>query len=120
MRFVLGFYSNRFLFSLGGCKFVAEILCEIPVSNDRSAGCCVHASRRKGVHKLIGMMPMIWMMSLIMHAQGNSKARRQWQGEDVDLSYSSRHESQQPIPLLMNCQPGTSHYLIILARHFGG
>ncbi|KAF5936317.1 hypothetical protein HYC85_027446 [Camellia sinensis] len=29
------------------------------------------------------------------------KARRQWQGEDADLSSSSRHESQ-PIPLLTN------------------
>ncbi|MBA0638563.1 hypothetical protein Godav_025323 [Gossypium davidsonii] len=36
------------------------------------------------------------------YAQGLSKARRQWQGEDVDLSSSSRHESQQPIPLLTN------------------
>ncbi|CAK9171548.1 unnamed protein product [Ilex paraguariensis] len=39
------------------------------------------------------------------YAQGNSKARRQWQGEDADLSSSSRHESQQPIPLLTNGQP---------------
>lgn len=38
-------------------------------------------------------------------AQGNSKARHHWQGEDVELSSSSRHESQQPIPLLMNGQP---------------
>ncbi|KAL6980187.1 Cellulose synthase A catalytic subunit 1 [UDP-forming] [Sarracenia purpurea var. burkii] len=35
--------------------------------------------------------------------QGNSKARRRWQGEDADLSSSSRHESQ-PIPLLTNGQ----------------
>ncbi|XP_021827640.1 cellulose synthase A catalytic subunit 1 [UDP-forming] [Prunus avium] len=39
------------------------------------------------------------------YAQGNSNARRQWQGEDADLSSSSRHESQQPIPLLTNGQP---------------
>ncbi|GFS44994.1 cellulose synthase 1 [Actinidia rufa] len=38
------------------------------------------------------------------YAQGNSKARRQWQGEDAELSSSSRHESQ-PIPLLTNGQP---------------
>ncbi|KAF5456716.1 hypothetical protein F2P56_026163 [Juglans regia] len=38
------------------------------------------------------------------YAQGNSKARRQWQGEDADLSSSSRHESQPPIPLLTNGQ----------------
>ena len=36
------------------------------------------------------------------YAQGHSKARRQWQGEDVDFSSSSRHESQPPIPLLTN------------------
>ncbi|GFS42706.1 cellulose synthase 1 [Actinidia rufa] len=36
--------------------------------------------------------------------QVNSKTRRQWQGEDPDLSSSSRHESQ-PIPLLTNGQP---------------
>ena len=39
------------------------------------------------------------------YAQGNSKARRQWQGEDADLSSSSRREPQQPIPLLTNGQP---------------
>lgn len=33
--------------------------------------------------------------------QGNTKARRQWHGDD--LSSSSRHESQ-PIPLLTNGQ----------------
>lgn len=38
------------------------------------------------------------------YAQGNSKARQQWQGEDAGLSSSSRHESQQPIPLLTNGQ----------------
>ncbi|CAK9171540.1 unnamed protein product [Ilex paraguariensis] len=38
------------------------------------------------------------------YAQGNRKAR-QWQGEDADLSSSSRHEPQQPIPLLTNGQP---------------
>ena len=38
------------------------------------------------------------------YAQGNSNARRQWRGEDADLSSSSRHESQQPIPLLTNGQ----------------
>ncbi|KAF2303860.1 hypothetical protein GH714_023914 [Hevea brasiliensis] len=37
--------------------------------------------------------------------KGNSKTIRQWQGEDVELSSSSRHESQQPIPLLTNGQP---------------
>nr|GLL17277.1 cellulose synthase A catalytic subunit 1 [UDP-forming]-like isoform X1 [Ipomoea trifida] len=37
--------------------------------------------------------------------KGNGKARRKWQGEDVDLSSSSRHESHQPIPLLTNGQP---------------
>ncbi|OMP01075.1 Cellulose synthase [Corchorus capsularis] len=36
------------------------------------------------------------------YAQGHNKARRQWQGDDVDLSSSARHESQQPIPLLTN------------------
>ena len=39
------------------------------------------------------------------YTQGNSKARRKWQGEDANLSSSSRHESQQPIPLLTNGQP---------------
>lgn len=39
------------------------------------------------------------------YTQGNSKARRPWQGEDADLSSSSRHEAQQPIPLLTNGQP---------------
>lgn len=39
------------------------------------------------------------------YAHGNSQPRGQWQGEDVDLSSSSRHESQQPIPLLTNGQP---------------
>ncbi|KAG2691511.1 hypothetical protein I3760_08G012600 [Carya illinoinensis] len=39
------------------------------------------------------------------YTQGNSKTRRQWQGEDAELSSSSRHESQQPIPLLTNGQP---------------
>jgi cellulose synthase A len=38
------------------------------------------------------------------YAQGTSNARRQWQGDDPDLSSSSRHESQQPIPLLTNGQ----------------
>lgn len=38
------------------------------------------------------------------YAQGKNKAGRQWQGEDADLSSSSRHESQ-PIPLLTNGQP---------------
>nr|GMD01659.1 cellulose synthase A catalytic subunit 1 [UDP-forming] [Ipomoea batatas] len=33
------------------------------------------------------------------------KTRYKRQKEDVDLSSSSRHESQQPIPLLMNGQP---------------
>ncbi|KAI3942284.1 hypothetical protein MKW92_047876 [Papaver armeniacum] len=32
----------------------------------------------------------------------NEFARRQWQGDDVDLSSSSRHESQLPIPRLTN------------------
>lgn len=36
--------------------------------------------------------------------QGNIKARRQWHGEDADLSSSSRHESQ-PIPRLTHGQP---------------
>ena len=39
------------------------------------------------------------------YTQGNSKARRQWQGEDTEHSSSSRHESPQPIPLLTNGQP---------------
>lgn len=39
------------------------------------------------------------------YAQGNSKARQQWQGDDAGLSSSSRHESQQPIPLLTDGQP---------------
>ncbi|GMP94586.1 hypothetical protein CsSME_00044002 [Camellia sinensis var. sinensis] len=38
------------------------------------------------------------------YTQGNSIARRQWHGEDADLSSSSRHESQ-PIRLLTNGQP---------------
>ena len=38
------------------------------------------------------------------YTQGTSNARRQWQGEDADLSSSLRHESQQPIPLLTNGQ----------------
>ncbi|KAI3523145.1 hypothetical protein L1887_01202 [Cichorium endivia] len=38
------------------------------------------------------------------YAQGNAKGRRQWQGEDPDLSSSSRRESQQPVPLLTNDQ----------------
>lgn len=38
------------------------------------------------------------------YTQGNSKVKRQWQGDDADLSSSSRHESQ-PIPLLTNGQP---------------
>ncbi|KAL2897928.1 Cellulose synthase A catalytic subunit 1 [UDP-forming] [Bienertia sinuspersici] len=37
------------------------------------------------------------------YARGTSNAKHQWQGEDVDLSSSSRHESQ-PIPLLTNGQ----------------
>lgn len=37
------------------------------------------------------------------YTSGTSKARHQWQGDDVDLSSSSRHESQ-PIPLLTNGQ----------------
>ncbi|KAF5726235.1 cellulose synthase A catalytic subunit 1 [Tripterygium wilfordii] len=36
------------------------------------------------------------------YTHDNSKARRHWQGED--LASSSRHESQQPIPLLTNGQ----------------
>lgn len=36
------------------------------------------------------------------YAKGNSAARRQWQGENLDLSSSSRHESEHPIPLLTN------------------
>jgi len=39
------------------------------------------------------------------YAQGTSAARQQWQGEDPDLSSSSRHESRHPIPLLTNGQP---------------
>ena len=38
------------------------------------------------------------------YGQGHVKARRQWQGDDADLSSSSRHESQRPIPLLTNGQ----------------
>ena len=37
------------------------------------------------------------------YTRGTSKAKGQWQGEDADLSSSSRHESQ-PIPLLTNGQ----------------
>lgn len=37
------------------------------------------------------------------YPQGN-KARRQWQGDDADLSSSARHESRQPVPLLTNSQ----------------
>lgn len=39
------------------------------------------------------------------YAKGTSKARRQWQGQDPELSASSRHESQKPIPLLTHGQP---------------
>ncbi|PKI77680.1 hypothetical protein CRG98_001910, partial [Punica granatum] len=38
------------------------------------------------------------------YSKGNSAARRQWRGDDPDLSSSSRHESQHPIPLLTNGQ----------------
>ncbi|KAK1382840.1 Cellulose synthase [Heracleum sosnowskyi] len=38
------------------------------------------------------------------YTQGNNQARGKWQGDDVDLSSSSRHESHQPIPLLTNGQ----------------
>lgn len=38
------------------------------------------------------------------YTQGNAM-RRQWQGEDPDLSSSSRHGSQHPIPLLTTGQP---------------
>lgn len=38
------------------------------------------------------------------YAQGNSKARCQWQGEDASLSSSSRQDPQHPIPLLTNGQ----------------
>lgn len=37
------------------------------------------------------------------YGQGDTKARRQWDREDADISSSSRHE--QPIPLLTNGQP---------------
>lgn len=39
------------------------------------------------------------------YSQGKLKARSQWHGDEVELSASSRHESQQPIPLLTNGQP---------------
>ncbi|KAI4316311.1 hypothetical protein L6164_024302 [Bauhinia variegata] len=39
------------------------------------------------------------------YGQGITKARRQWEGEDADFSSSSRHDPQQPIPLLTNGQP---------------
>ncbi|KAI4376911.1 hypothetical protein MLD38_014616 [Melastoma candidum] len=38
------------------------------------------------------------------YAQRVTAARRQWQGDDSELSASSRHESQHPIPLLTNGQ----------------
>ncbi|KAG6740353.1 hypothetical protein POTOM_055801 [Populus tomentosa] len=38
------------------------------------------------------------------YPQGNGNAKHQWQGDDIELSSSSRHESQ-PIPLLTNGQP---------------
>ena len=38
------------------------------------------------------------------YTQGSSKTKQQWQGEDTELSTSTRHESQQPIPLLTNGQ----------------
>ncbi|KAL0372229.1 UNVERIFIED_CONTAM: Cellulose synthase A catalytic subunit [UDP-forming] [Sesamum calycinum] len=38
------------------------------------------------------------------YSQGKSKARSQWLGDDVELSASSRRESQQPIPLLTHGQ----------------
>lgn len=47
------------------------------------------------------------------YAQGNSKARQQWQGDDTGLSSSSRHESQQPIPLLTNGQPVSDNVLML-------
>ena len=37
------------------------------------------------------------------YVQGSSKTKRQWHGEDAELSTSARHESQ-PIPLLTNGQ----------------
>ena len=43
------------------------------------------------------------------YVRGTSKARREWQGEDVDLSSSSRHESQ-PIRLLTNGQPVSEEF----------
>lgn len=40
----------------------------------------------------------------LSYSQGKVKARSQWHGDDVELSASSRRESQQPIPLLTNGQ----------------
>lgn len=53
------------------------------------------------------------------YAQGNSKARKQWQGEDAGLSSSSRHESQQPIPLLTNGQPVSDNVPMLSFCCFG-
>lgn len=38
------------------------------------------------------------------YTQGSKQARGKWQGDDIELSSSSRHESHQPIPLLTNGQ----------------
>uniref|UniRef100_A0A166DLB1 Cellulose synthase n=1 Tax=Daucus carota subsp. sativus TaxID=79200 RepID=A0A166DLB1_DAUCS len=38
------------------------------------------------------------------YTEGNTQARGKWQGDDIDLSSSSRHESHPPIPLLTNGQ----------------
>ena len=48
------------------------------------------------------------------YAPGNTRSRRQWEGEDADLSSSSRHESLQPIPLLTNGQPVVFKILCLL------
>ena len=36
------------------------------------------------------------------YVQGNGKSTHQWQRDDSEISSTSRHESQQPIPRLTN------------------
>lgn len=38
------------------------------------------------------------------YSQGKSKAKYQWHGDDIELSESSRRESQQPIPHFIHAQ----------------
>ncbi|KAL0407644.1 UNVERIFIED_CONTAM: Cellulose synthase A catalytic subunit [UDP-forming] [Sesamum radiatum] len=60
----------------------------------------------KGVQELTVMMKrkIDDLENEFNYSQGKSKARSQWLGDDVELSASSRRESQQPIPLLTHGQ----------------